>query len=98
MPPEWYEAQRRARLKRAIQKVELEKSTVARKKPQELEEPRAWFPIPGMCGGFSYCLEGGGRDIRDSSGSRISTIDDVKKAIDGISGASLVAMWLFFVR
>jgi hypothetical protein len=26
------------------------------------------------------------------------TINDVKKAIDGIGGASLVAMWVFFVR
>jgi hypothetical protein len=39
-----------------------------------------------------------GRDVRDSHGSRIATIDDVKKSIDGIGGASLVAMWLFFVR
>jgi sporulation protein YlmC with PRC-barrel domain len=39
-----------------------------------------------------------GRDVRDSRGSKIATIDDVKKSIDGIGGASLVAMWLFFVR
>ena len=39
-----------------------------------------------------------GRDIRDSHGSRIATIDDVKKSIEGIGGSSLVAMWLFFVR
>jgi len=39
-----------------------------------------------------------GKDIRDSHGSRISNLDDVKKIIDGIGGASLVAMWLFFVR
>ena len=39
-----------------------------------------------------------GGDVRDSHGSRIATIDDVKKSIDGIGGASLVAMWLFFVR
>ena len=39
-----------------------------------------------------------GKDIRDSKGSKIATIDDVKKSIDGIGGASLVAMWLFFIR
>jgi sporulation protein YlmC with PRC-barrel domain len=39
-----------------------------------------------------------GRDVRDSRGSKIATIDDVKKSIDGNGGASLVAMWLFFVR
>jgi hypothetical protein len=39
-----------------------------------------------------------GRDVRDSHGSKIATIDDVKKSIDGIGGASVVAMWLFFVR
>lgn len=46
----------------------------------------------------SKLAEFDGRDVRDSSGSRIATIDDVKKSIDGIGGASLVAMWLFFVR
>lgn len=39
-----------------------------------------------------------GRYISDSHGSRIATIEDVKKSIDGNGGASLVAMWLFFVR
>lgn len=28
------------------------------------EETKAWFPIPGMCGGFSYWLEGEGGNIR----------------------------------
>lgn len=39
-----------------------------------------------------------GRDLRDASGSKIATVDDVRKAIDGIGGATLVAMWLLFVR
>ena len=39
-----------------------------------------------------------GRDIKDTSGRRISTIDNVRKDIDGIGGASLVAMWVFFVK
>ena len=39
-----------------------------------------------------------GNIIRDARGSKISTIDDVNKIVDGIGGASLVAMWLFFVR
>jgi len=46
----------------------------------------------------SKLAEFDGRDVRDSRGSRIATIDDVKKSIDGIGAASLVAMWLFFVR
>jgi len=28
------------------------------------EEPKAWFRIPGMRGGFSYWLEGEGRDTK----------------------------------
>lgn len=28
------------------------------------EEPKAWFRIPGMHGGFSYWLEGEGRDTK----------------------------------
>lgn len=39
-----------------------------------------------------------GRSIKDKVGRRIGTIDNVKEDIDGIGGASLVAMWLFFVR
>ena len=27
-------------------------------------EPKAWFPVPGMYGGFSYWLEGEGRDAK----------------------------------
>lgn len=27
-------------------------------------EPKAWFPIPGMCGGFSYWLEGEGEHTK----------------------------------
>jgi len=30
----------------------------------ELDEPRMWFPVPGMYGGFSYRLETGGVDAR----------------------------------
>ncbi len=39
-----------------------------------------------------------GRYVRDSGNSRIARIEDVNKAIDGVGGVSLVAMWLFFVR
>jgi sporulation protein YlmC with PRC-barrel domain len=39
-----------------------------------------------------------GSYIQDSSGNRIGTLDDVKKAIDGIGGLSLIGMWFFFVR
>lgn len=27
-------------------------------------EPKAWFPIPGMYGGFSFWLEGDGPDAK----------------------------------
>lgn len=46
----------------------------------------------------SKVAEFDGKDIRDSKGSKIATIGDVKKAVDGIGGASLVAMWIFFIR
>jgi hypothetical protein len=39
-----------------------------------------------------------GIDIQDSHGKKITTIDEVKKSIDGTSGNSLAAMWLFLVR
>jgi hypothetical protein len=28
------------------------------------DEPKAWFPIPGMSGGFSYWLEGQGEHAK----------------------------------
>ncbi|HBG78126.1 MAG TPA: hypothetical protein DDW84_04650 [Phycisphaerales bacterium] len=46
----------------------------------------------------SKIAEFDGRDIRDLDGVRIVTLADVKKSIDGIVGAPLIAMWLFFVR
>ncbi len=30
----------------------------------ELEQPRMWFPIPGMYGGFSYWLDGEGKNAK----------------------------------
>lgn len=39
-----------------------------------------------------------GREIRDARGSRICTVEEIKKSIDGVGGASLAAVWLFFVR
>lgn len=39
-----------------------------------------------------------GRSIRDSSNRVIGDMGDVERAIDGIGGMSLVAMWVFFVR
>ncbi|UOD33418.1 ankyrin repeat domain-containing protein [Massilia violaceinigra] len=40
----------------------------------ELERPHMWFPVPGMCGGFSYWLESGGAAARlvAESWSRVS--------------------------
>jgi hypothetical protein len=39
-----------------------------------------------------------GEVIRSSSGSRLAIIADVRKAIDGTGGISLVALWLLVVR
>ena len=30
----------------------------------EMKEPKGWFPIPGMYGGFSYWLEGTGKTAK----------------------------------
>ena len=30
----------------------------------ELEQPRMWFPVPGMYGGFSYWLDGDGKNTK----------------------------------
>ena len=30
----------------------------------ELDRPQMWFPVPGMYGGFSYCLESTGADAK----------------------------------
>ncbi|MFC2081814.1 hypothetical protein ACFLSF_03050 [Candidatus Bipolaricaulota bacterium] len=30
----------------------------------EVGEPKGWFPVPGMYGGFSYWLEGEGRNAK----------------------------------
>ena len=30
----------------------------------EIEEPRMWFPVPGMSGGFSYWLDGEGKNAK----------------------------------
>ena len=30
----------------------------------ELEQPRMWFPVPGMYGGFSYLLDGEGKNAK----------------------------------
>ncbi len=40
----------------------------------ELERPQMWFPVPGMCGGFSYWLETGGAEAKlvAESWSRVS--------------------------
>jgi len=46
----------------------------------------------------SKIAEFDGRDIRDLNGVKITTLADIKESIDGIVGAPLIAMWLFFVR
>ena len=30
----------------------------------EIEQPRMWFPVPGMYGGFSYWLDGEGKTVK----------------------------------
>lgn len=40
-----------------------------------------------------------GNDIRDRNNSRIGTLDEARKAIDGaVGGVSVAALWYFFVR
>ena len=39
-----------------------------------------------------------GTYVRDSSGKRIRTVDDVRKEIDGPGGATLVALWILLIR
>jgi hypothetical protein len=46
----------------------------------------------------SKLAEFDGKVVRDGHGKRISTIDDIKKQIDGVGGVSLVALWVLLVR
>ncbi len=39
-----------------------------------------------------------GETIKDQALRRVASIGDVKRAIDGPGGITLVALWLFFVR
>jgi len=39
------------------------------------EEPKAWFPIPGMYGGFSYWLEGEGEQAKLMAESWCRVVD-----------------------
>ena len=32
--------------------------------PKDPNEPKAWFPVPGMYGGFAYWFEGRGDDVK----------------------------------
>ncbi|MBN1409226.1 MAG: hypothetical protein JW969_00180 [Spirochaetales bacterium] len=42
-------------------------------------------------------LEFDGKNIKDDRGKKITTIDEIKKLIEGESGIELVAMWYFFI-
>ena len=42
-------------------------------------------------------LEFDGKNIKDEKGQKISTIEDVRKIVEGEAGISLVALWYFFV-
>jgi hypothetical protein len=39
------------------------------------KKPKVWFPIPGMCGGFSYWLEGEGKQAKLISESWCRVVD-----------------------
>lgn len=39
-----------------------------------------------------------GREIRDAHGMKIGSLEDVRDDIEGVGGASLVAMWILLVR
>ena len=60
----------------------------------DADEPKAWFPVPGMYGGFSYQLEGEGPETRlvteswcrvvDGSGQRhVITADGSRLVAEG---------------
>ena len=42
-------------------------------------------------------LEFDGKNIKDDAGKKISTIEEVRKIVEGEAGISLVAMWYFFI-
>jgi hypothetical protein len=39
-----------------------------------------------------------GKVLKDDLGSKLATIQDIQKLIEGPVGMQLVAMWYFFVR
>ncbi len=57
----------------------------------EMKEPKAWFPIPGMYGGFSYWFEGTGKTAKliaeswcrvvEGSGLRHEITEDGSKVV-----------------
>lgn len=57
----------------------------------EMTRPRAWFPVPGMYGGFSYRLEGEGAEARlvAESWSRVAGGSGQRHVID-TAGSRLV--------
>ncbi len=42
-------------------------------------------------------LEFDGKNIKDDAGKKLSTIEDVRKVVDGQAGIAMVALWYFFV-
>ena len=39
-----------------------------------------------------------GENVKDGTGRRIATLQDIKKVIDGVGGTSLVSLWLLVLR
>jgi hypothetical protein len=42
-------------------------------------------------------LEFDGKNVRDAAGKKLSTIEEIRKTVEGEAGILLVAMWYFFV-
>jgi hypothetical protein len=43
-------------------------------------------------------LEFDGKHVRDDTGKKITTLEDIKKIIEGEGGISLIALWYFFIK
>ena len=43
-------------------------------------------------------LEFDGKNVKDDTGKKITTLEEIKKAVDGEGGIDLVALWYFFVK
>jgi hypothetical protein len=43
-------------------------------------------------------LEFDGKNVKDDTGKKITTLEEIRKTVEGEDGIALVAMWYFFVK